>query len=424
MLQDEAQPLNERLLKLCRDDPRFVGILTCIRDFYVKVDQDAAMCFKMEVAKGAAYADMTKLLDMGIITWDKTKLAFALAYSPVVFCATLHDVENILFNDQQQANQHTADMDEATTASYMEMMTNGQDMLELWAPQINPKIEGLVDVKRALLICLASHNDEYGDRGRCHTLMHGDPGSAKSALAYWIYKYLDADFCSQRTSQVGLTGDGRGEEVIPGALPRAHGRTLCIDELDKFANKDRQGVLESMEDGVVHIDVGKHSVALPAEDRIIGCANRIDDFSPELKDRFDFKFEMKKPTGDQEKTVVSSIVKSWFKGKAGYDGAELKAYLAWIKPFAPVIGDDVRGRVEILMHMLIDFDTSTNGSIRKRESVLRVAYTIAKLNHRDMVIGDVLRAIKILHPTLSETTLKAMSVLMERYDTIRPPKTE
>jgi DNA replicative helicase MCM subunit Mcm2 (Cdc46/Mcm family) len=307
-------------------------------------------------------------------------------------------------------------------ASYDDLIAREGDMLEYWAPQVNPKVEGLIEVKQALLICLASPDDESGDRGRCHTLMHGEPGSAKSALAKWIADHQDADFCSQRTSDVGLTGDGSGAEVVPGALPRAHKRTLCVDEFDKFVKKDRQSALESMEDGTVHIDVGKHSVTMPAEARLIVCANRIDDFSPELIDRFDFSFFMKRPTGEQEKVVVSSIVSQWFRGKPGYDGVELKRYLEWIKPFVPGFSDDLRERTEILMHMLVDFDRASTGGIRKRESVLRVAYTIAKLNHRDLKIDDILRAIKILHPNLSDMMLKAMEVLMERFNSVRPRK--
>jgi len=42
-------------------------------------------------------------------------------------------------------------------------------------------------------------------------------------------------------------------------LPRANGGVLCIDELDKFSHKDRQGLLDAMEQGKVKIDVGKIS---------------------------------------------------------------------------------------------------------------------------------------------------------------------
>jgi DNA replicative helicase MCM subunit Mcm2 (Cdc46/Mcm family) len=79
----------------------------------------------------------------------------------------------------------------------------------------------------------------------------------------WIVYQIGAKFCSQRTSKVGLTADASGDEITLGALPKAHKGIICIDELDKFTDKDRQGLLEAMEEGKVQIDVGKHSALQP-----------------------------------------------------------------------------------------------------------------------------------------------------------------
>jgi DNA replicative helicase MCM subunit Mcm2 (Cdc46/Mcm family) len=421
-LDDSGQDLGDELITLCGSKPQYKKILDLIDEFYGKVEYDPTVGFKIDHLKGAAYADMNYLMEIKLIVWDKTRLVWHLSCSPNGFHLAMEHLRGWTTQSAMLAATERMAATAAVTADFEVLIAREGDMLDFWAPQLNPKVEGLLDVKRALLIVLASTNDECGDRGRCHCLLHGDPGSAKSALAKWIARYLDADYCSSRTSAVGLTGDGSGTEVIPGALPRAHRRTLCADEMDKFAKKDRQSALEAMEEGTVHIDVGKHSEVLPAEARLIACANVIEDFSPELIDRFDFKFAMRKPTGDEEKRVVSSIVKSWFRSKPGYDGADLKAYLAWIENYVPGNSEAVRDRTEVVLHMLIDFDSNKDGGIRSRESVLRVGYTIAKINHRDLKIEDILRAIRMLYPKLSETTMQAMKMLTERYDLIAPPK--
>lgn len=403
-------PIPERVQQLCREQPKFREILIFIVNYAHRFEGDTTVGFKMEQVQSCTYNDMNLLMKSGIVQWVRDKMWFTLACPLNELECALNSMETSTAEDMSMM----AVSDEAVTG-YLELLQTAGDMVDYWAHQINPKIEGMIEVKRAILLCLASHGDEYGDRGRVHVLMYGDPGSAKSALASWVHYHLDAEFCSQRTSQVGLTGDGRGDEVTPGALPRAHKRTLCVDEMDKFGNKDRQGVLEAMEEGKVHIDVGKHSVTLDAECRLIACANRIDEFSPELMDRFDFKFDMKKPTGDAEKLVVSSILKTWFRNKPGYNGIDLKGYLAWTRDFKPDMGDSARERADVLMHMLIDFDESSAGSVRRRESVIRVAYTIAKLNRRNVEIDDFLRSIRILHPTMGERKLEAMKVMTERF---------
>lgn len=302
-------------------------------------------------------------------------------------------------------------LDPALIQQFEKLLSDGTDMLDYWNKWINPKIEGMAPVKKALLLSMASHGDKFGDRGRIHVLMHGDPGSAKSQLMNWIVYQIGAKFCSQRTSKVGLTADASGDEITLGALPKAHKGIICIDELDKFTDKDRQGLLEAMEEGKVQIDVGKHSALLDAEVRAIAAANRLIHFSPELMDRFDFKFELKAPVGETEKKITCSIVDHWFEDKEGYDGFDLKNYLNWISSFEPSIPREVRDKVKLLLCMYIDLDEGIRGSPRRKESILRVAFTIAKLHRRNVEVRDFLTAIKILNPNLNSGKVQALEQL-------------
>jgi DNA replicative helicase MCM subunit Mcm2 (Cdc46/Mcm family) len=294
---------------------------------------------------------------------------------------------------------------------FEKMLADGTDMLDYWGKWINPKIEGMITLKKSLLLCMASHADRWGDRGRIHVLLHGAPGGAKSVLMEWITYQLGAEFVSQRASKVGLTGDASGNEITPGALPRANGGILCIDELDKFCHKDRQGLLDAMEQGKVKIDVGKISAVLNAEVRVIASANRIDDFSPELLDRFDFKYELQPVSGEEEKKMTYSIVDNFFRSKEGYDGISLKNYLMWVAGYEPQILPEIRQKIGTLMCMYLDLDEAMRGSPRKKQTVLRIAYTIAKLHKRNVEVKDFLGAIKILNPNLNGGKMQALEQL-------------
>ena len=282
-----------------------------------------------------------------------------------------------------------------------QMLANGVDMVNYWTPEVNPKVIKLEDIKRIALLSLASAGDKFGDRGRIHLLMWGDPGTAKSTIGGWLVYRLGIIGASHRTSDVGLTGDARGETIEPGILPIANEKAVYIDELDKFSEKDRYGLLESMEEGEVIIHAGKIHIRLPARCRVIASANVIDGFAPELLDRFDFKIELRVPEVEEEKEITSKIVEQWRIEKEGYYGEKLRAYLDWIKSYEPEIPGNVRERTDILLQAFIDMREEVRGSIRKKESILRVAYTIAKLNRREMKTDDVIQAITILYPEVN-----------------------
>jgi DNA replicative helicase MCM subunit Mcm2 (Cdc46/Mcm family) len=321
-------------------------------------------------------------------------------YVSPVRCEPLHEGKVVITDQQRQL--------------FEGLVGSGTDLVDYWSGGINPKVEGLFEIKRAILLCLASHGDRHGDRGRVHVLMYGEPGSAKTVLKDWIVYQLGAESCSQRTTKVGLTGDARGKEITPGALPRAHKGVLCIDELDKFSQSDRQGLLEAMEEGVVQIEAGGMSERFPAECRVIACANRITEFSPELMDRFDFKFEMKTPKGDQMKTVMRAIIDHWFMEKDGYTGEDLRAYLEWCRNYEPNIHMQVREQAKEIISLFLDLDDKATQGVRARESILRVAYTIAKVNHRDLNALDILRAIKITNPQLNGGKISALQQLTDK----------
>lgn len=291
--------------------------------------------------------------------------------------------------------------------NWNELIEKGE-ILDYMASQINPKVIGLDRLKKAILLSLVSAGDKYGDRGRIHVLMTGPPGTAKSAMGLWLAHQLGIHSCSHRTSQVGLTGDASGKEIVPGALPCADDGAIYIDELDKFKPADHYGLLESMADGQVTIHVGKIHAQLNAKCRTIASSNKTEKLTPELLDRFDFIIELSEYSRDEEKQIASHIASQWFSSKPSYYGSELKAFIDWIKSYEPSISEDVRKQMQEVIQFFIDLNEDVRGSMRRKESIIRVAYAIAKIHRREMRIEDVVKAIQMLYPNLSEGQVEAL----------------
>lgn len=411
----------ERVKALCKRDAKYETILRNIISTDRAYENDS-FGWQFKDIQGWSGAHVNILMQEHLIIYgykSNSATHYRLAVDGAQLEQIVNEVEQVRIEAEQKHVQAERLRTKVATLSpelverFETLIQETTDVLDYWCKYINPKIEGMENTKKAIMLSLASHGDKFGDRGRIHLLMHGDPGGAKSQLMNWVVYQIGAEFCSQRTTKVGLTGSASGEEITPGAIPKAHGRSgiLCIDELDKFSNDDRQALLESMEEGKFHIEAGGLSGTLDAEIRVIASANKIDKFSPELLDRFDFKIEIKAPGGENEKKITCSILDHWFENKEGYGGEELGAYLRWIKSFEPMIPKEIREKAKLLLSMYIDLDENIRGSMRKKESIMRVAFTIAKLNKRNVEIRDFITAIKLLNPNLNSGKVQALEQL-------------
>lgn len=287
----------------------------------------------------------------------------------------------------------------------IEEFENIDDPLSFWAQRVNPKVENMLEVKKAVVLSLASATDRYGDRGRIHTLLEGDAGTGKSTITKWCVHQLGCEGASQRSTKAGLTGDMSGREITPGALPKADGGVICIDELDDFANDDRQGCLEAMSEGEIELQGGGDEKVFKARVRVIANANRVENFSPELLDRFDFHFKLETPSKDDKKEIMEKIVDDWFKEKEGYAGRELRQYLNWIKDYLPDLSDESREVIKEFYKMFIREDKKDRG-IRHHEGIMRVGHTIAKMGKREFLPKDFIRGLILMYPEMRDVLIK------------------
>jgi len=269
------------------------------------------------------------------------------------------------------------------------------DGLKFFSPCIAPKLTQVDAQKKAILLALASHWDEWGDRWRIHVLMYGkdSSGTAKTPMLKFV-ESIGGGFTGIRSTEAGLTVNLKdGSE---GFLPIHHRNVVGLDEIDKWSKKDRDGCLEAMESGEIAFISAGHKGVFPAEVIVLAGANDPSVFTPEQFGRFDFKFEMTKYDVNRAKTISRQI--SRFMGRPKPEDHNLfLEYLAWIRRYNVEIPDNVREKGSDIIEGYIE--SSGNVDIRQVEAIWRVSRSLARLNHRECLVEDVERSIKILDET-------------------------
>ena len=120
-----------------------------------------------------------------------------------------------------------------------------------------------------------------GKRSNIHTAFIGDAQLAKSELLTAVNKILvgSAYAVGRQASNAGLTiGMTKlyNGTMVPraGLLPTHNNTLVCLDEIDKMKQEDREGMLECMEQGHATLNkVGYPNTRLPANTTIIAAGN-------------------------------------------------------------------------------------------------------------------------------------------------------
>lgn len=308
-----------------------------------------------------------------------------------------------------------------TVDRFEEWVKDDTDMIERLWPYVNPDMAEMERERKAVLLTLASHTDKLQRRGRCHTLLVGPPGTGKTGLRNWVkYGISGAHGAAPKSTEAGLKGDFSKDPPAMGALNLAHGGVLCIEELDKFAKSERDALYEAMSEGEYEVNVGDIRETYPAEVRVVATANSTERFADAMLDRFDFVIEMDEYNAEETDNVTEEIYEDWWntfiEGKTEASAPVLPSYLKWIEPFDPTGQRETLERIQAMRRHLIH-DGGFTGSIRRKEAYLRIAFTAAKLNRRDITPWDFLRAVELLHPEETTGSLKmALNQLAQGND--------
>ncbi len=327
---------------------------------------------------------------------------------------------------------------------------------------ISPTIYGLNIEKEALILQLfgglaKEMPDGTRIRGDIHTLLVGDPGTAKSQMLNYMSKLAPRSVYAsgKASSAAGLTAAavrdefGEGQWTLEaGALVLADMGVACIDEIDKMEETDRSSMHQAMEQQEISVAKAGINATLKSRCAILAAANpklgRFDEFlpiheqinmPPALLSRFDLIFSIiDKPNRETDTELATHILNSHKAGEVSenitrfkyskhskeemeklmknvlptFDPEFLRKYVAYAKRnIFPVMTDDA---LEVLKNYYVDFRAQSEESVtftpRQLEAFVRLSEASARLRlSQEVTVDDAKRAIYIIDQYLRRVGL-------------------
>lgn len=267
-----------------------------------------------------------------------------------------------------------------------EAILAGHDALEYWSDYIAPQVKHRPVAKRAVLCMLASPDDAHGTKGRTNAIMYGPPGTGKTAFKNFLVENFGAySVDGARVSKADLTYNKSTDE--DGLLVRAHKGLVVVEEADELDGDALGAALTAFgESGQLEI----RDMRLPAEVRGVLLGNYrsraeiVAAHSEALFNRFEFVVEFDRLAEAERDAAIDWQYDHFRQPKNPADTDQLKKYIAWVRAFEPEIPEATLEQIkEFKRDRIEEF-----GNVREGISVLTVAYTIARLNHRDVELAD------------------------------------
>ena len=317
------------------------------------------------------------------------------------------------------------------------------NIIDILSDSLIPEIEGHEVVKKAIFLQQIKGVKKKGKRHNIHILLITDPGVGKSVMLKKIAELPGNTYASVNTaSGVGLTASldrirteiGDDTWVVkPGAIPKAHGGTACLDE---FTTKNVENhLLEAMEQQKISIDKAIHTT-LQAETAILAACNpKRGRYDPELTvweqiqikkpllSRFDLIFPLRDTTNRcSDKKIAEHILKTDKELAKGndittrtitIDGKTIKLtpefiykYIHYAESKRTILSDDADREI---MQFYMDMrqktkDAGESFTPRQLESAVRLTEAVAKAKLKE--IAD------------KEDAKEALNILMFCYEEI------
>lgn len=410
--------ISEKVKHLCAKNPDYETLLRTIIQVDRRFENDS-FGWEFKHVEGLSGGSLNTLVQHGIVksSYKSNNYShYRLAMPADELECVMDDIELCRLEREKQQNEASklvraqCLLTPELITEFEQLVKTEPDLLLYWALRLNPRIIGMERERAACLISMASPADKGGIMRRCHTLIHGPPGTAKSVLINYIKHYFGAVGISPKsTTEVGLTLDARGQGT-DGALVMAHGGVLTIEEIEKFPKPVLEALFEAMSTGEFDVNKGDIHERKKAEIRAVAVGNDISKLPEALRDRFDMTFYYEIPDKSTEKKITDDLYQQWLTGRDDYRGERLRAYLEWVKPYEPTITQEIMDRITKLKNAYIDL-SEKKADIREKEAFLKVSYTIAKINHRPLMIQDFLKAITLVDSQFNGSKYLALETI-------------
>jgi len=269
------------------------------------------------------------------------------------------------------------------------------DAVKYWKDYIAPHVKFRDTAKEAILCMLAAPEDKHGNKGRANAIFYGLPGTGKTVFKNFLTEQFGAySIDGARVSKVDLTyNKNTGED---GLLVRAHKGLAVIEEADEMDDDALGAALTALgESGTVEI----RDMQLPAEVRGVMLGNYqskediIRQHGEAVFNRFEFVIKFDRMSEEELDETLDWHYQFFRKPKPNDDAGRLKKYLKWVRSFEPAVPDDERQA--IMEYKRAHLDDIEN--VREGNAIMNVAYTIARLNHRDVTLEDYESAYELMN---------------------------
>jgi len=420
---DLTNIVQQKVQQLCAKNPDYETLLRTIIQVDRKFENDQ-FGWEFKHVEGLSGGSLNSLVQHGIVksSYKSNNYShYRLSVSADELECILDDIELSRLEREKKQMETSIQVVQAQSLLTAELVTEFEelvktepDLLSYWAQRLNPRIIGMERERAACLISMASPPDKGGIMRRCHCLIYGPAGTGKSILISYIKQYFDAvGIYPEASTKVGLTVDGR--TGADGAMVMAHGKTLVTEEIEKFDRKTLEAMLSAMSGGTFEVHKGSLHETKNAEFRNIAVGNSIEKLPEPLLDRFSFIYHYEIPSKDAEKKITDDLYAQWLSNKDDYRGTKLKAYLEWIHDYEPEITSEIINKCQLIKNAYIDL-SEQKPNIRQKENFLKVAFVIAKINHRALTVQDFLKAICLVDPQFNGSKFLALETIAKNLN--------
>jgi len=172
-----------------------------------------------------------------------------------------------------------------------------------------PNVSGHQNTKLGLLSMMTSQWDTPTERERLHLLLHGKPGTGKSALMLPLEQNWGSKYISTNPSTASLKADARRKDRGAQIFTKNDGNIVCIDDIELFTDMD-SSLRDVMERGFYSDTRGGVDLEHAARCRILAATNDIKKMPSPISSRFDLVFNFDFPTVNQSLDIVHQMLHS------------------------------------------------------------------------------------------------------------------